>query len=54
MLSFLCSLITVSPKPVHTREELLVVFEIFSRDPDLFPTGTGVAMWDREEVHQET
>jgi hypothetical protein len=48
---FLCYLrdcLTVSGKDVWTREELLVLLETMSRDPEVFPGGIAILMWQEE------
>jgi hypothetical protein len=50
--AFLCYLrdcIQSSPKETWSREELLVLLECTSRDPDIFMANIGVLMWAAED-----
>lgn len=50
MLVYLRDLITISGKASFTREELLVIFETISRDPEIFAEGQGILLWEAEDV----
>lgn len=48
MLCFIRDLITTSTRESYSQAELLVLLEVISRDPDVFPAGLGVIMWDAD------
>ncbi len=48
MLCYLRDLFTVAGKDQFTREEILVLLEIASRDDEIFPCATGALIWDME------
>lgn len=49
MLCYLRDLVTTSDRDVYDRPTLLVMLEMISRDPELFPSGVGSIMWQAEE-----
>lgn len=48
MVCYLRDLFTITPKESFTREEILVLLETVSSDPEIFPCGIGVKMWEME------
>lgn len=51
MLCFLRDLFT-GDKQQYTTAEILVLLETLSRDPDIFPNGEGVAMWNEPNLDE--
>ena len=49
LICYLRDLLTETPKESFTRGEILVLLESVSRDPDWFPSGVGIAMWQLED-----
>lgn len=49
LLCYLRDLFTLGNKDQYSREEILVILEICSRDGDIFPCGVGHLMWQIED-----
>lgn len=49
MLTYIRDLATQANRDSWDRPSLLVMLECISRDAELFPCGTGVAIWNAEE-----
>jgi hypothetical protein len=48
MVVYLRDLITAGANDTYDRGALLVLLEVISRDPELFPCGVGVALWEAD------
>ena len=53
LLCFVRDLVTASSRDTYPREDLLVMLETISGDPEMFPCGIGQLMW-QAEVEEET
>jgi len=54
MLCYLRDCITSSPHDTWSRENLLVLLEITSRDGEIFPSGIGVQVWNYEDDDEQS
>ena len=53
-LCYLRDLFTGTPKEAWTRDELLVLFETMSRDPEIFPCGIGQLVWQLDDEDEDS